>query len=87
MEIHSAARRHEVQVDDILHAANHPVVIADLDDDDSPRRTLVLGPDTAGNMLELIVLHFDDRRGMVIHAMPMRSRYRDMLPRPLEKPI
>ena len=41
-------------------------------------------PDRAGNMIEVIVLHFDDGREMAIHAMPMRSRYRGLLPRPQE---
>ena len=53
-------------------------------DNDSPLRTLVLGPDRAGNMVEVIVLHFDDGREMAIHAMPMRSRYSGLLPRPQE---
>ena len=53
-------------------------------DDESPLRTLVLGPDRAGNMVEVIVLHFDDGREMAIHAMPMRSRYSGLLPRPQE---
>ena len=33
---------------------------------------------------EVIVLHFDDGREMVIHAMPMRIHYRRLLPRPPE---
>ena len=53
-------------------------------DDDSPLQTLVLGPDSSGNMLEVIVLHFDEGREMVIHAMPMRAHYRGLLPRPPE---
>lgn len=84
MEIHSAARKHGVESQDILHAVDHPLIISDLDEDDSPHRALVLGPDTAGNILELIVLHFDDGREMVIHAMSMRNRYRSMLPHPPE---
>jgi hypothetical protein len=35
-------------------------------------------------MLEVIVLHFDDGREMVIHAMPMRRHYHGLLPRPQE---
>jgi hypothetical protein len=49
-----------------------------------PHGTLVLGPDRAGNILEVIVLYFDDGREMAIHAMPMRSHYRGLLPRPQE---
>ena len=36
--------------------------------------------DAAGNMLGLIVLHFDDGRDMVIHAVPMRRQYQHLLP-------
>jgi hypothetical protein len=86
VEIHRAARKRGIDVDDILNALDHPVVVADLEDDDSPRRTLVLGADTAGNMLELIALHFDDGRDLVIHAMSMRRRYQHMFPHPREPP-
>ena len=44
-----------------------------------------IGYHRAGNLLEVIVLHFDDGREMAIHAMPMRTQYRAMLPRPPEK--
>ena len=65
--------------DDIQHAATHAIVAYELGDDDSPRRTLLLGPDRAANMLEVIVLVFDDGREMVIHAMRMRPIYDDLL--------
>jgi hypothetical protein len=42
-------------------------------------------PDPAGNMLELIVLHFDDGLDMVIHAIPMRRHYETLLP--TQKPM
>jgi hypothetical protein len=32
-------------------------------------------------MIEVIVLHFDHGREIAFHAMPMRSHYRDSLPR------
>ena len=80
MEIHGSARKHGVTDRQILHALNHARLVADLDNETTPARTLVLGPDPAGNMLELIVLHFDDGRDMVIHAMPMRRHYENLLP-------
>ncbi len=80
MEIHRSARKHGVTDRQIFHALDHPRLVADLDDDTTPARTLVLGPDPAGNMLELVVLHFDDGRNMVIHAMPMRRQYENLLP-------
>jgi hypothetical protein len=46
---------------------------------DDPDRFLVLGPDRAANLLELVVL--DRPTGpAVIHAMPMRAKYRRLLP-------
>ena len=75
------ARRHGIGDTDIAHAIAHVVVVHDVGDDDSPRRSLLLGADRAGNMLEVIVLVFDDGRQMVIHAMQMRARYRVLLPK------
>jgi hypothetical protein len=80
VEIHRSARKHGVTDRQILHALDHARLVADLQDDTSPARTLVLGYDPAGNMLELIVLHFDDGRDMVIHVMPMRRQYEYLLP-------
>jgi hypothetical protein len=85
VEIHRSARKHGVTEHQIRHALDHARLVADLEDDTSPARTLVLGPDPAGNMLELVVLHFDDGRDMVIHAMPMRRQYENLLP-PQEPP-
>jgi hypothetical protein len=46
---------------------------------EDPVRYLVLGPDRAGNLLELVIL--DRPQGpAVIHAMKMRSKYRHLLP-------
>ena len=39
----------------------------------------MLGPDRAGNLLEIVVLSFDDDREMVIHAMRMRSKYQVLI--------
>lgn len=45
---------------------------------DDPDRYLIIGPDHAGNMLELVVL--DRPQGpAVIHAMPLRTKYRRLL--------
>ena len=45
----------------MLDAVAHALAVADMGDDDSPVRTLMLGPDRAGNMLEVIVLYFGRR--------------------------
>ena len=82
MEFHQSASKHGIDTDDVQHAMAHSLVVADLGGDDAPERTLVLGPDRAGNMLEVRVLHFDDDREMVIPAMPMRRTYHGLLPHP-----
>lgn len=80
MEFHRSTSKHDVAEEDVVHALEHALVEFDLDlDDDSPTRRLVLGPDRAGNLLEIVVLRFDDDREMVIHAMRMRSRYRPLI--------
>jgi hypothetical protein len=82
VEIHRTARKHGVTDRQIFHAL-----------DSSPTSTTTPRPpghwcsacDPSGNMLELVVLHFDDARDMVIHAMPMRRQYENLLP-PEEPP-
>src|SRR3954465_13167514 len=60
------------------HALRHAHVVEELAED--PVRYLVLGPDRAGNLLELVVL--DRPQGpAIIHAMAMRPQYRGLLSR------
>jgi hypothetical protein len=70
--------------EDGVHAAQQALVAYPLSDEgsESPQRELRLGPDRAGNLLEVVVLLLDDGREMIIHAMRMRPKYRDLLPRP-----
>lgn len=70
-EIHHTARKHGLDDDDILHCIDFALVVARLDD----QRRLHLGPDTAGNMLEVVTLAVDDEIDLVIHAMKMRPKY------------
>jgi hypothetical protein len=82
VELHRAARKHGVADEDAVHAAGRFLVAYPLDDEDQdvPRRELRLGPDRAGNLLETVVLLLDDGDELVIHAMRMRPKYRDLLP-------
>jgi hypothetical protein len=77
VEIHSSARRHGVADDDILHAIEHSMVVDDLGED--PDRWLVIGPDRAANLLEVIVLVTAEDDEVIIHAMPLRAVYRRLL--------
>jgi hypothetical protein len=79
VRVNSSARRHGIEDADIVHAIDAAVAEYELGDDDEPRRFLVLGPDRAGNMLEVILLMFDDGAELAIHAMVMRSKYASWL--------
>lgn len=79
MEIHPSARRHGVADDDMLHAVEHAMVVDDIDED--PDRWLLIGPDRAANLLEIVVLVTAEGDEMIIHAMPLRTAYRKLLDR------
>jgi hypothetical protein len=79
VEIHPSARRHGVSDDDMLHAVANELAVEDLGED--PDRWLVIGPDRAANLLEVIVLLTADGDQMIIHAMPLRAAYRRLLER------
>lgn len=75
-DIHSSARRHDVDDLDIQHAVAHSLAIEDIGED--PDGWLVIGTDRAGNLLELVD-HVDQRGEIVIHAMALRPKYRKLL--------
>jgi len=52
--------------DDIRHAVDHALVIEDIGED--PDRWLVLGPDRAANMLEVVVLTTVEGTQLAIHG-------------------
>jgi hypothetical protein len=79
VEIHRSARRHGLSDIDISHAYTHALVQLDFDPDDHPPRFALVGPDTAGNLIELIAFHADDDRIIVIHAMRARPQYLALL--------
>lgn len=78
MKVHPSARKHGVREQDARHAAVHAVYASPLDDD-SPARELRLGFDSVGRLLEVVVLRFDSGNELIIHAMPARKRYHELL--------
>ncbi len=66
VEIHGSARKHRADGEDILHAIDHALAFEDVGED--PDRWLLIGPDTAGNLLEVVVMITTE--GIVIHACP-----------------
>ena len=64
VELHPAPRRHGVLADFL---------------GDEPERWLVIGSNRAGKFLELVVLTTAEGGQLVIHAMPLRPKYRRLL--------
>ena len=77
MEIHDSARKHGVVEADITHAVDNALAIEDAGED--PDRWLVIGPDRAGNLLEVVVLTTVEDTQLAIHAMPMRAKFGRLL--------
>ncbi|MBV9335522.1 MAG: hypothetical protein JO243_06470 [Solirubrobacterales bacterium] len=77
MEIHDSARKHGVADQDILHAIDYALAIEDAGED--PDRWLIIGPGTAANLLEVVVMITAEGHQVAIHAMPMRDKYARLL--------
>jgi hypothetical protein len=73
VKVDDAARKHGIDPQDAIHAAEHAVFVSDLDED-SPARQLRLGFDSAGGLLEVVVLRFDSGSELTIHAMKARRQ-------------
>lgn len=80
MEIHESAHKHGIDDDAIMHALAHAVSVVDLEPDADPPKGLAIGPDQAGNLLEVIWLELADDVQLVIHAMALRPTFYDLLP-------
>lgn len=77
MEVHRSALKHGIAAEDALYAAGHWVYVANLDEE-NPARDFRLGFDSAGRLLELVVLRFDSGNELLIHAMKARPQYVDL---------
>lgn len=54
VEIHGSARKHGINDPGIRQALEHAISVVDLEPDTDPPKTLAIGPDPAGNLLEVI---------------------------------
>jgi GNAT superfamily N-acetyltransferase len=75
VEIYDSARKHGIADEDIEHAIEQALVAGERDD----AKVLYLGPDRAGNLLEVVTVERDDGSEIVIHAMRMRPSYEPFL--------
>ncbi len=77
MEINDSARRHGVADQDSLHAIDHALATEDAGEDPDP--WLIIGPDAAANLLEVVVMITAAGNQVAIHGMPMRDKYARLL--------
>lgn len=77
MFIAASARKHGIADVDILHALRNPLRYVEQEYDGEVRR-LVLGADSSGRMLEIVVVPADQPQ-RVIHADRMRPKFYDYL--------
>lgn len=75
VEIYRSARKHGIADDDIEHAVEQALAVGEQDDGS----VLYLGPDRAGNLLEVVSVMRDDGTEIAIHAMRMRAKYEPFL--------
>lgn len=80
MKVHTSARTHGVARQDAIQAAEWPLWIEPLDEEGPTMRELRLGFDTGARLLKTVVLVFESGEEMVIHVMPARKTYLDLLP-------
>ena len=81
MRIQRSAMRHGIGPEDIEHAWDFAMQFFDLDTDNDTSKGLCIGPDCAGNPLEVIYRR-DDNGVTVIHAMRLRPVMAAYLRRP-----
>jgi hypothetical protein len=78
VEVDEHARKHGVADEDMRNAIRHPMRTLEQDED----RTLFIGADRAGRLLEVVVLDDDPaEEPLIIHAMPLRPKFHELLRR------
>lgn len=75
--VHSGALKHGVFEEDIKHAIRHPMRV--IPGDDNTR--LYLGPGKNAELLEVITIPQPDGSELAVHAMKMRPKYENLIPR------
>ena len=71
LRVHESALKHGCTIEDISHAVDMALYEALLDDENDPPKVLIIGPDGAGNLLELIGGELADDVLLIWHAMPL----------------
>lgn len=82
LRVHDSALRHGCTREDVSHAYDMGLYEGVIDEDADPPKLLIIGPDAAANLLELVGGEFEDGDVLIWHAMKCRKQYLDLLPDP-----
>lgn len=82
LRVHKSALKHGCSVEDVSHAVDMELYEDVLDEDHDPPKLLIIGPDSSGNLLELIGGELGNGDLLIWHADRCRPAYRDLLPKP-----
>jgi len=79
LEIYETALKHGISNLDIRHVCANSSNIFELDQESYEIKILIIGPDSAGNLLEVIGLEINDQSLLIIHAMKIRKSMVNLL--------
>ena len=80
LRVHGSALKHGFTIEDISHAIDMALYEGLLDEDNDPPKLLIIGPDGAGNILELIGGELADDVLLIWHARTCGAEYLHLLP-------
>jgi len=78
-QIHETALKHGISELDIHHVCANSSDIFELDQESDEIKILIIGPDSAGNLLEVIGLEINNQSLLIIHAMKIRKSMVNLL--------
>ncbi len=78
-QIHESALKHGISELDIRHVCANSSDIFELDQESYEIKILIIGPDSAGNLLEVIGLEINNQSLLIIHAMKIRKSMVNLL--------
>jgi len=73
VDFHKSAFNHEINKEDIIHALKHRIHDASIDGFSD--KYAVIGPNRAGNLLEILFDSIDENNICVYHAMNIRKSF------------
>ena len=79
LKIHETALKHGISDLDIHHVCANSSEIFELDQESYEIKILIIGPDSAGNLLEVIGLEINNQSLLIIHAMKIRKSMMNLL--------